>query len=381
MLKTLYSRDSMGRVRVWYMEQYKDRYRTISGLQDGERVISEWTIAKAKNLGKANETSAEDQAKKEVEAKYKKQLKTGYFENLEDIDKMSYVEPMLAKNYKDYRDVINLVPSKGAGTSPYLLQCKFNGMRCIATKDGLFTRKGEKYVTCPHIENCLKSFFKQYPNAVLDGELFNEELKQQLNEISKLIRKTKHITEDDLKKSEQLVSYYVYDGYGFEDMDESTPYSKRKTWINENVVGEYDCVKRVLDIYVDSEEDLMFHYQKFVDSGHEGAMLRLRSMPYEHKRSKNLLKIKPEDSDDAIILDIHEGEGNWAKTGKIITLDWNGKIFNATFKGSYEEGVQFLKDKKKWLAKKVEFLYNGLTGLGIPNFARVDINNCLREDR
>ena len=30
-------------------------------------------------------------------------------------------------------------------------------------------------------------------------------------------------------------------------------------------------------------------------------------MGYEHKRSKNLLKVKPEDSEEAMILDIKEG--------------------------------------------------------------------------
>jgi ATP-dependent DNA ligase len=363
----------MGRVRIWRMEQQGDKYRTVSGLEAGELVTSEWTIAQPKNVGKKNETTGSEQAQKEVENKYKKQQKTGYFENKNEIDNMAYVEPMLAKQYKDYKHKIDL--TKGE----YLLQTKYNGGRCVATKDGLWTRKGEKYLTCPHIEKSLAPFFEKYPDAVLDGELFNEDLKQQLNELMKLIRRTVHITDDHLEQGEKMVRYYVYDGYGF-GIDKTCCYTERKRFIDTYVVP-LDYIIEVPSFDINSENDLNDYYLQLIDMGHEGAMLRLKDMGYENKRSKNLLKIKPEDSDDAIITDITEGEGNWSGTGKRISLDWNGLKFDATFKGSYEQAVQFLADKKKWIGKKVEFLYNGLTGLGTPNFARVDINNCLKEDR
>ena len=60
---------------------------------------------------------------------------------------------------------------------------------------------------------------------------------------------------------------------------------------------------------------------------------------------------------------------------------WVDSSKEATFKGTREEAVQFLKDKKKWVGKTVTFLYNGLTGLGTPNYARVDIRNCTKGDQ
>jgi DNA ligase-1 len=371
---TLYCRDNLGNIRIWSMEQEENKFRVVAGLIDGEKVTSEWTETFAKNEGKKNATTASEQAKKEIEAKYKKQKKTGYFEDIKDIDTVQYVEPMLAKLYKDYADEINL--DKGE----WLLQCKLNGMRCIATKDGLFTRKGEKYISVPHIEETLKLFFEKHPEAVLDGELFNNDLRQKLNEISKLIRKTVHITKEDLEKSRQLVHYYIYDGYGF-GLDKDHPYHERKQWIDSNIIGKYTHVAKVEDFHINDQNDLDKHYQSFVDDGQEGAILRNKLMKYEHKRSKNLLKVKPEDDDEAEITNITEGTGNWSGTGKIISLNWNGKVFDATFKGTYEQGVEFLKNKKDWIGKKVTFLYNGLTGKGTPNFARVDINNCLKGDR
>lgn len=370
----LYSRDTLGNIRVWYMEQQDNKYRVVSGLKDGEKVTSEWTVTNAKNEGKKNATTATEQATKEIEAKYKKQKKTFYFENIEDVDSEQYVEPMLAKLYKDYFDKINL--SEGE----WLLQLKMNGMRCIATKDGLFTRKGEKYISCPHIHDSLKSFFQKHPKAILDGELFNNEYRQQLNEISKLIRKTVHITKSDLERSEKLVHYYIYDGYGF-GLDKEHPYHERKQWIDANIIGKYTHVAKVEDHDINDQSDLDRHYQCFVDQGHEGVILRRKNMEYQNKRTKDLLKVKPEDDDEGVILNISEGTGNWSGAGKIITLNWKGKIFDATFKGTYEQSVDFLKNKNDWIGKNVTFLYNGLTGKGTPNFARVDINNCIKADR
>jgi len=386
---TLYCRDTMGRIRVWRMEIEGNKYRTIAGLMDGELVVSEWTVAKGKNIGRSNETSAEEQAAKEVENKYKKQRKTGYFDDIDEVDTVQYVEPMLAKLYRDYAAKIDF--SKEC----WIAQCKFNGMRCIATKDGLFTRKGEKYMTCQHIEKALEPFFKEHPDAVLDGELFNEEYRQQLNEISKLIRKTVHITQSDLDQCEKLVKYYVYDGYGFDDTTETfidvdnhktRGYIYRKEGLD-NLFAELTpshgatYIHSVFSHKISSTKDLDKVYAEYVDAGHEGIMLRNCNSPYQNKRSKYLLKVKPEDDDEGVIVKIIEGEGNWSGSGKTMTLLWNNQEFDATFKGTYEQAVQFLKDQDKWIGKTVTFLYNGLTGLGTPNYARVDINNCVKGDR
>ena len=382
-MNTLYCRDSMGRVRIWKMEQQGCKYRTVSGLIDGEQVTTEWTVAKGKNIGRSNETSCEEQATKEIENKYKKQLKTGYFEDVNDIDTAQYVEPMLAKKYKDYATKIDF------SKEYWIAQCKFNGMRCIATKNGLFTREGERYMTCQHIEKTLEPFFKDHPDAVLDGELFNEEYRQQLNEISKLIRKTKHIQQSDLDACVKYVQYYIYDGYDFSDGDgyykSSESYIVRKEHLDEAIriyFSKDKCIRTVYSYTIDSEDTLNTVYSKYIDKGHEGIILRNSHSPYENKRSKYLLKVKPEDDDEAIIVDIIECEkGDWSGSGKTMTLLWNNQEFDATFKGPYEQAVQFLKDKDKWIGKKVTFLYNGLTGLGTPNYARMDINNCVKGDR
>lgn len=371
---TLYSKDTTGKIRIWLQEQKGANYRTVAGVKDSENLVySDWSVAEPKNTGKKNATSAEEQAVAEIEAKYKKQRKTGYFDSIKDVDTVQYVEPMLAKNYNDYSSKINF------SKELWGIQCKFNGNRCIATKDGLFTRKGEKYVNVKHIEESLKSFFVNHPLAVLDGELANYELRQELNELNKLIRRTVNITPEDVEKSKKMVKYYIYDGYGFESCGQQTPYKTRKHWIDNNVINKYKYIEEVKTYPVKSKSDLDKQYNIFVRDGEEGGILRKLDEGYENKRSKYLLKIKPEDDAEATLINIQDGDGNWKGAATIATLLWKGQQFDAMFKGTYEKRAVILKNKKDWIDKEVTFLYNGLTGLGTPNFARIDISNCFKK--
>jgi len=367
--KTLYSRDSNGGTRIWYVEQEESAYRQSYGLLDGKLVQTGWVYCDGKNVGRTNETTSVEQVEKEISSLYLKQLKAGYFESVKDIDKELYVSPMLAKKFED---------RKGKLKYPLYLQLKYNGSRCVATRSGLFSRKGERFISAPHIEGSLIDFFQKYPDAVLDGELMGDGMKTRLNETMKLIRKTVHISDDDLLKSKELVKYHVYDGYNFDGLTKESPYSERVKTIAKNLTGN-PYYKEVNTIVCNNEEEVYKHFNKLIENQEEGAIIRVPDSPYENKRSSNLLKLKSEDDSEAVILDITEGVGDWAGTGKRITLNWNGKIFDATFKGTYEEGVEFLKNKKQWIGKKVTFLYMGLTGLGIPNYARVDYNNCVKE--
>lgn len=377
----LYSKDAFDRVRVWWLEQKEGSYRTHSGIKDGQIVISDFTVATVKNSGKSNATTQIEQAALEIAAKYAKKVKTGYFSSINDINNITYVEPMLAQPLNKLSKKPNFIKEQWG------MQCKLNGNRCIATKDGLFTRKGEKYFSVPHIFKSLVPFFEKHPSAVLDGELFNNDLRQQLNEISKLIRKTVHIEESDLINSEKLVRFYVYDGYNFtteEDkfLDEESAYAERKYFIDTNIIYFYPpYLADVATMIVKSEEHMNQMFQSLLNDQQEGAILRKMDSPYEHKRSKNLVKVKTEQDSEAIIVDIQEGNGNWSGAATIVTLNWEGKTFNAVFKGDYETRKDILRNKSEWLNKLVTFYYMDKTGLGTPNFARIDPKNCFHADR
>jgi DNA ligase-1 len=367
-LPKLFARSNTGATLEWEVEVNGDEYVTSYGQVGGKIQTTLPVKCLPKNEGKKNATSGSEQAILESKALFKKQLKSGYFENIEDIDKETFVQPMLAKNFKDRKDKVSY---------PVVSQCKYNGGRCVATKNGLFSRKGERYMSVPHIENSLVEFFTKYPNAVLDGELMGDGFKGCLNETMKLIRKTVNIAQEDLENSEKLVKYWVYDCYGIDSVTKDSFYHERQQTIEVVMCGN-PYYRKVDSRLCKDESEVMSHFAELVENGEEGSIIRLLDFPYENKRSASLLKLKPLEDSEAEIVDITEGLGNWAGTGKRITLKWKGVEFDATFKGTYEQGVEFLKDKGQWIGKTVTFLYNGLTGLGVPNYARVDINNCLK---
>lgn len=374
-LPTLFSRTSTGAIQEWQMIVESNTYYTITGQQNGKKIQNEPTVCEGKNIGKKNETSPSEQAYVEAHSKWAKKMKTGCTPDVKMIDVCTaYVEPMLAKNFKDRLDSIDWHEG-------IFVQNKYNGARCVATFENsrvvLKTRKGEEYISIPHINKDLENFFTEYPSAVLDGELFSHEYRQKLNELMSIVRKSKHITPEDLKKSEEMVCYHIYDGYRFGPATEScVKYSVRKKAIDELLPKYSKYYRKVETELAYSLDEVRAIFNKYVDDGQEGVIVRVPSAPYEHKRSSFLLKWKPLEDDEAIIVDILEGSGNWSGTGKVITLKWKDKTFNATFKGTMEEGAKFLKEKKDWIGKEVKFQYNGITGLNTPNYARVDIQNC-----
>lgn len=370
----LYKRDSKGNVRTWMMEQEGDKYRAISGLENGEKVTSGWTQVKGKNEGKKNGTTGVEQASKEIEAKYKKQLKTGYFEDVQDIDNKNYIKPILAENYKDYADEVSF-ENKEWG-----VQTKFNGICCIATKDGCFSRKGEKFVAVRHIEESLKPFFEEHPESFLHGELFNDDLREELNEIVKLCRKTVHISEEDYQKSKEIIQFYVYDGCIVEaGLDQSQPYHKRKEWIDSNVINNYPHLSMVETTILVDKNHLNDMFVEKVNRGDEGLILRKMNMPYVHKRNKNLLKYKPREDAEFRILDIKEGSGDWSGKAKVLAVQSaDGHVFDATFKGDMKEAEECMANKDQWINKIVTIYYFGYTGLGCPQHAQFDYKNAIK---
>ena len=178
---TLYKRTSSGKVQIWFIEREGSRYRTTSGQMDGKLVVSEWTQAKTKNTGKSNETSPEEQAISQIESIYEKRLKQSYFESITDIDEETYFKPMLAAKWKDVKDKIT--------AKSVMMQPKLDGMRCIAKADGLWSRNGEPIISAPHIFEAIAPMFVDRPDLILDGELYNHDLKDDFNTIMSCVKK------------------------------------------------------------------------------------------------------------------------------------------------------------------------------------------------
>ena len=350
----LYKKDTKGKIRVWWIEYDEEKYRTHSGIDGGKIVTSGWIYCEEKNTGKANRTSVKQQVKLEVSAEYEKKLNQGkYHKSLEDVERgAKFVEPMLAQKYNAKKDI----------DFPYYSNPKLDGIRCIASKDKLQTRNGKDIVSCGHIEKTLQRFFNRYPDVVLDGELYNNEYKHDFEKIVSLVRKTK-LKDDDITEIKKMVEYHIY------DVVSDKKYDARYSFIVEELSGISPSIKIIECNTVNNEEDIQNFLDKYLKAGYEGQMLRNVSYPYEHKRSKSLIKHKTFEDEEAKIVDVLEGQGNWAGYAKSLIVELeDGTQQQSGMRGNFEKNKKVLDIKDQLIGTEVTVRHQGKTKEGKMRF-------------
>lgn len=355
-LSTLYSRTSTGAIQTWTVEVEGGKHRVTSGQIDGKKTTTEWTVCEPKNIGRSNETSAQDQALLEAQAKWKKKCEADYREEISEIDAKQFVEPMLAKNFEDYDDGLKY---------PLFSQPKYDGIRCVVTDSiTMKTRSGKIIISAPHIGKALEAFFLEFPDVILDGELYCDKLANDFNKICSLVKKAKP-TSDELDESRDAIQYWVYD-----IVNTKMPFKDRSTFLQDHLPAG-NTIRLVPTETVSSRRQLDELYEGYMASGYEGQMVRLNSV-YELKRSKSLLKRKEFMDDEFVIKDIIEGDGNKAGMAASMLFETTGsKPFNSNIKGDRDYLRMLLSNTGSLIGKTATVKYFNLTPDGIPRFPYV----------
>ncbi len=262
------------------------------------------------------------------------------------------LKPMLAHKFDDSRVDWSL---------PVYIQPKLDGVRCLFTKDGAFSRTGKQFKNLAHIELVLIPFFKQYPDVILDGELYNHELKHDFEKIISLVRKQKP-TADDRLEAKQLVQFHVYDYFN------GVIYNSYKTRMHQLVNSAiYDVqIKYVPAYLVDSYNYARDLHATFLSEGYEGSIIRLDGL-YKHGRSYDLMKFKDFSDTEATIIGYETGKGKRTGTlGKFIMLDDEGVEFGCPpGKGySYKDLAEMLNNITDYVGKRATFTYFQRTQAG-----------------
>lgn len=352
-LPTLYKRDSSGGVRQWRVVIDGDTYWTEYGLIDGVKTVSPAIQAQPKNVGRSNESSAEQQATLEAASMWRRaKEQNGYWENMADIDKKLYEPPMLANTYDgNYKSFMKFE------------QPKLDGIRCNISRlddDTLepISRKGKPFHTVDHITEALSVML---PYGVhLDGELYNHELYDDFNQIVSLVKKQKP-TKEDLLKSSQLVQYHVYDVWvdGKPDM----PFAERHELIHLLLDGiDADIVNIVETREVSNAKDIRAGFEHFTEQGYEGAIIRSDGA-YSHKRCNNLLKYKEFKSDEFSVIDICEGRVGGQAEYAVIQLH-DGQMCKATIAASDSECREILDNAGTLIGEMATVKFFGYTPAG-----------------
>ena len=371
-LDPLYKRDSKGKVRIWTMQvgfnnENEAGIRTISGLVDGQKVTSEWNLTEAKNVGRSNSTTAKTQAEFEAQAEWTKNVDKDYFVDVNAIDSYVAFKPMLAHDFTK-------TPVTSGITQP-----KLDGIRMVVNTRGLYSRSNKEIVAVPHIAEALADFIKDHPTVTLDGELYNHELKDNFQKITSLVRKTVNLGADELAESKELVQYHIYDM--FDSANPNMTFMQRYNWIQKNI---HLVNKKAVGIHLvpvaicETSEEIDVMYGEYTQAGYEGQMIRQDAV-YENKRSKGLLKRKEFITEEYEVVQVHEGQGNWAGYAKRLTLKMpDGTTFSSGIRGSQAKLKELLENPNiDWATCR----YFELSNDGVPRFpVTIDYGTGIRND-
>jgi len=367
---TLYSKNSNGSVNQWTVSVRESvtennepgswgLIETVFGQVDGKLQSTTDLIKEGKNLGKKNETTAFEQAQLKAKQMFDKKVKEGYLDSLEraqsgDTD-LPGIEPMLA---------FPIEKKEKYATFPAIAQPKLDGFRCIAVvangKARLFSRTRKEIFTLPHIVEQIEKVFGFLGEYILDGELYNHELKHDFPRLASIIKR------DELHPDHTLIQYHIYDTVA------PGGYLERNEKTGELIILAAELAKNLILVEyteVKSRDELNQAFVDYLGENYEGAMYRSIKGEYENKRSASLLKVKEMDDAEFEVIGVEEGNGKlMGKAGALILKTEDGKEFKAKMKGALDSLTDYLVNFDKYKGRLVTVQFQGRSPDGIPRF-------------
>jgi len=353
MTKICYKKDSRGRIRV--TEFHLDGSSIIhkSGLLDGKLKVTV-VPCKPKNVGRSNETTGEQQAVLELNARYKKKLDEGYFTTIQQAQNEVVILPMLAHSVKLDKLIFPVI------TSP-----KLDGMRCLGQADvdnissKLISRKGKTISTLKHITLPLVSTSDGIRfDAWFDGELYSHGDDFQTN--MSLIKKYR-------QRETERITYHVYDIF---IPDSELGYRERHK-ILQDTCHSIDNIEVVPYLQAHSLDELKAIHSEYLSQGYEGTMVRIDEVPYElNRRSHSLLKYKDFMDETYEIIDIVPNEKSVTQ-GTVVCVFTNGEVkvaFKCGMKMSHKQREELLINREDYIGMIAEVRFFEKSQNGVPRF-------------
>ena len=191
---------------------------------------------------------------------------------------------------------------------PAFIQPKLDGVRCLFTAKGAFSRANNQFMNVDHITKDLKPVFNRYPTLILDGELYNHGLKDDFEKIISLVKKKKP-TDDDKAEAAELVQYHIYDVASFPH----ATYTWRMNFVNSlknSAMFRTSSCLCISDTQVALDfDDAQKLHAKNLKLGYEGSIYRSFEGKYKGTRSWDLMKFKDFHDAEATIIDFVAGKG------------------------------------------------------------------------
>jgi DNA ligase-1 len=295
---------------------------------DGSSSAVQWSEVyevHPKNVGRSNQTSAEQQAHLEIESAVKGQKDKGYAEEGEESEILPL--PMLAHKFSDRGHKV---------TWPAYVQPKLNGQRMLFNGKIGWSRGGKEII--PECIAHIKDEIGSLPEGViLDGELIlpgNPLLQKTMTAIKKF--------RPDLSPT---LLYWVYDL-----VEPSLPFSKRLEKLSSLVPKGGSGVLLVVTETVEDPSQVMQWHQQFVSHGYEGSMVRFDGDGYDvGHRNNQLQKVKDFVDGEFEVLDIVEGGGRFKGAAIFVCKATETETFTCVPEGDMDYRRKLFSDREEIL--------------------------------
>lgn len=236
-------------------------------------------------------------------------------------------------------------------TGKKFVEVKLDGVRVISIvyPNGnvtMHSRNGKLLTNFPKIAGALSKYAIQVP-FVVDGEVMSSSFQDLMKQVHR---------KDDVQTDDAVL--YVFDMVSYSDFQkgyESTPQFVRSE-ILRNTIQDEDCIKVVNQSEVDLDtEEGQENFKRInewaIEGGYEGIMLKDPQAPYETKRTKSWLKIKPAIEVSLTIVDLEEGTGKYK--GMLGALVCEGVDAGKKIKVNVGTGLSDWDRDKFWVSRDV----------------------------
>lgn len=236
---------------------------------------------------------------------------------------------------------------EGVELDEYWVSEKLDGVRAYWDGEHLWSRGG-------HVYRAPEWFTEDFPSHPLDGELWSG--RGEFAALSGVVRKSQPVSSEW-----QKVTYKVFDlparGRPFEDR-----YARLEALV---AAANSDYLSLVIQRPVRDHESLMTQLQAVVAAGGEGLMLKRKASLYQSGRSDDLLKVKPYQDAEAVVVGHTPGKGKHEGVmGSLLVALPSGRKFRIGTGFSDAERAD-----PPSVGQTITFKYHGHTSTGLPRFA------------
>ena len=236
---------------------------------------------------------------------------------------------------------------QGINLGEYWVSEKYDGVRALWNGEHLISRGG-------NIFHAPSWFIENFPKQKLDGELWID--RQKFESVVSTVRDK---TPDDT--AWKKIKYMVFDA-----PESPLAFDERLKQLRHSFAqSKVPWLRLVKQWKVKNHQELMRQLSDITKDGAEGLMLHRGSSLYKGKRSGDLLKVKPYQDAEAIVIGHIAGKGKY--------LNYLGALLVEMPSGiRFKLGTGLSDEERKnppEVGETITYRYHGFTKNGIPRFA------------